>query len=199
MKTAVLCNGFISHEALLHSKVTAVAASYNSAYTCFLFSSSFRRAFLLPTTKFSLSSMSSNHRALLPSARKLSQGRSAEVARSFADVRETETDPNHELAAQRGDPSNIICFWWYHDRDCRAIRERRTCPLQHAIADGLSVTAPPGFFHFEPCFLPLCPLRVRKLVPAYEDEQPVTNGGTFSHSSKEQSPRPFKRPNGPWK
>ncbi|KAF1917061.1 hypothetical protein BDU57DRAFT_517529, partial [Ampelomyces quisqualis] len=62
-------------------------------------------------------------------------------------------------------PPREICFFWYHGT-CRRGYE---CKLAHESHITWPMTPPPGFIHFEPCDLPLCPLR-HDLV-AFKDSQ----------------------------
>jgi hypothetical protein len=62
-------------------------------------------------------------------------------------------------------PPREICFFWYHGT-CRRGAE---CKLAHESHITWPMTPPPGFVHFEPCDLPLCPLR-QDLV-AFKDKQ----------------------------
>lgn len=51
-------------------------------------------------------------------------------------------------------PPKETCFFWYHGQ-CR----RESCHFAHETHITWPIVPPPGFIHFEPCNLPLCPLR----------------------------------------
>src|SRR5690242_181720 len=52
-------------------------------------------------------------------------------------------------------PLKETCFFWYHG----ACRRGNQCDRLHEAHPTWPITPPPGFRHFQPCTLPLCPLR----------------------------------------
>ncbi|KAL6710801.1 hypothetical protein ACN47E_007858 [Coniothyrium glycines] len=52
------------------------------------------------------------------------------------------------------EPIKQTCFFWYHG-SCR----REACQFEHRACITWPIVPPPGYQHFEPCKLSLCPLR----------------------------------------
>ncbi|KAF2829856.1 hypothetical protein CC86DRAFT_453418 [Ophiobolus disseminans] len=52
-------------------------------------------------------------------------------------------------------PPKQICFFWYHG----SCRRGERCTLAHESHITWPLSSPPGYVHYEPCKLPLCPLR----------------------------------------
>jgi hypothetical protein len=77
-------------------------------------------------------------------------------------------DPSPDIAESKPDetglrspsptppgPPREICFFWYHG-NCRRGGQ---CKLAHKSHITWPMSAPPGYMHYEPCKLVLCPLR----------------------------------------
>ena len=64
----------------------------------------------------------------------------------------TKTQPS--TPAPPGPPKET-CFFWYHS----ACRRGDECDRPHEAHPTWPIPPPPGFRHFKPCTLPLCPLR----------------------------------------
>ncbi|KAF3008788.1 hypothetical protein E8E13_010440 [Curvularia kusanoi] len=60
------------------------------------------------------------------------------------------------------DPIKETCFFWYHGTCKRGKR----CERPHETHPTWPISPPPGFRHFQPCTLPLCPLRTDPTIPA---------------------------------
>lgn len=56
--------------------------------------------------------------------------------------------------------SKAPCFFWYHG----TCRRGNNCHLAHQLHIGWPITPPPNYMHYEPCSLPLCPLRADLVV-----------------------------------
>ncbi|KAH6618518.1 hypothetical protein C7974DRAFT_31522 [Boeremia exigua] len=52
-------------------------------------------------------------------------------------------------------PPKETCFFWYHG----TCRRGEACDRPHQLHPTWPIPPPPGFRHFQPCKLPLCPLR----------------------------------------
>ncbi|KAJ8108713.1 hypothetical protein OPT61_g7976 [Boeremia exigua] len=64
-------------------------------------------------------------------------------------------------------PPKETCFFWYHGTCRRGIG----CDRPHEAHHTWPIPPPPGFRHFEPCTLPLCPLRTDLDVSATSQKQ----------------------------
>jgi hypothetical protein len=62
--------------------------------------------------------------------------------------------PRSSFITSPGSPREI-CFFWYYD----TCRHGTQCKLAHEFHITWPIRPPPGFVHYEPCKLPLCPLR----------------------------------------
>jgi hypothetical protein len=74
--------------------------------------------------------------------------------------------PLRQPSSTPSDPPHEICFFWYHG----TCRKGDQCKLAHESHITWPRTPPPGFVHYEPCDLPLCPLR-QDLVAFMEDQK----------------------------
>jgi hypothetical protein len=79
-------------------------------------------------------------------------------------LKHTLTPLKHPSTAPSG-PLLEICFFWYHG----TCRRRDQCKLAHESHITWPITPPPGFVHYDPCNLPLCPLR--QDIVAFKEDQ----------------------------
>ncbi|KAF1991708.1 hypothetical protein K402DRAFT_416981 [Aulographum hederae CBS 113979] len=65
------------------------------------------------------------------------------------------------------------CFFWYHHGTCNRMQRPNGCNFRHQLPASLSSTdlaPPPGYVHFEACYLPLCPVKTPILADQKDDE-----------------------------
>jgi hypothetical protein len=86
--------------------------------------------------------------------RTLSQDRYQADTDSTIMFKDDSIPPRTSSITSPGSPREI-CFFWYHD----TCRRGTQCKLAHEFHITWPITPPPGFVHYEPCKLPLCPLR----------------------------------------
>ena len=80
-------------------------------------------------------------------------------------------------------PIKDTCFFWYHG----TCRRGRGCDRPHEVHPTWPISPPPNYRHFQPCTLPLCPLRTD--MPAVTNNQDNQRHGatTAGENSKDTS------------
>ncbi|KAF2636506.1 hypothetical protein P280DRAFT_152622 [Massarina eburnea CBS 473.64] len=64
--------------------------------------------------------------------------------------------PTPTLIDPRNDEIKETCFFWYHNDTCRRGSD---CPFEHEFRYNWPITVPPGYVHWSPCAMRMCPLR----------------------------------------
>lgn len=83
-------------------------------------------------------------------------------------------------------PPKETCFFWYHG----ACRRGNECDRPHEAHPTWPIPPPPGFRHFQPCTLPLCPLRTdseaARRLQEYQGRRTISSqidGAAFSRAT----------------